>query len=215
MKLILLGAPASGKGTQAERLSQKIELAHIASGDLFREAAEKGTELGIKVRSYMERGELVPDEITIAMIMERLSQPDSQRGFILDGFPRTLKQAEALDEALTEKGQTIDKVIYIKVSPEELLHRISGRWICRQCQSPYHLINSPPKVAGKCDYCGGELYQRPDDTRETAQKRLEVYFNQTQPLIDYYQNEGKLIEVDGEQGIDIVNQELMEVLGNG
>jgi adenylate kinase len=189
-----------------------MALAHIASGDIFREAVEKGTELGTKVKSYMEKGELVPDEITITMIMERLSQPDCQRGFILDGFPRTLKQAEALDRALTEKGQVIDKVIYINVSEEELLRRISGRWICRQCQAPYNLSTSPPKEAGKCDYCGGELYQRPDDTRETAKKRLEVYFQQTQPLINYYQAQGKLIKIDGEQNIELVNKELMKAV---
>jgi adenylate kinase len=193
--IVFLGAPGAGKGTQAARVAQKMKLAHIATGDLFRQAQEKGTELA---KSYMEKGKLVPDEITIRMVLERILAIDCSGGVIFDGFPRTLKQAEALDKALGEQGKAVDKVVYIKVSEPELLKRLSGRWICRQCQTPYHAVNSPPKVWGKCDRCGGELYQRPDDTVETVKKRLEVYWAETVPLIDYYTRAGKLIEVDGE-----------------
>lgn len=208
MQVILLGAPGSGKGTQAEKLSYETGLVHIASGDLFRQAEKEGTELGKLAKSYMEKGLLVPDEITIDMLLERIATCD--RGFILDGFPRTMEQAQALDKALAEKP--IDKVIYVKVSQEELLRRLSGRWICRQCQAPYHLVSSPPKVAGRCDHCGGELYQRRDDTKETAQRRLGVYFAQTTPLISYYRRNGKLVEINGEKTIDEVNKELLALL---
>jgi adenylate kinase len=208
MRLILLGAPGSGKGTQAERLSQATGLVHIASGDLFRQAEREGTELGKLAKSYMEKGLLVPDEVTIRMILERIAE--SSQGFILDGFPRTMEQAQALDIALAEVP--IDKVIYIKVPQEELLRRLSERWICRQCETPYNLVSSPPKVAGKCDLCGGELYQRPDDNKETIQKRLEVYFAQTTPLISYYQQRGKLVEIDGEKTIKEVSKQLRALL---
>ncbi len=212
MRVILLGAPGSGKGTQAERLSEEANLAHIASGDLFRQAEKDGTELGKLAKSYMEKGLLVPDEITIRMVMDRIASLESGQGFLLDGFPRTIEQAQALDKALAGEKKAIDKAVYIKVSNEELLRRLSGRWICRQCQTPYHMVSSPPKVAGKCDRCGGELYQRADDTRETAEKRLEVYFNQTSPLINYYQKEGKLAEINGEQDIGEVSKELAVLL---
>jgi adenylate kinase len=208
MRLILLGAPGSGKGTQAERLSQATGLVHIASGDLFRQAEREGTELGKLAKSYMEKGLLVPDEVTIRMTLERIAE--SSQGFILDGFPRTMEQAQALDIALAEVP--IDKVIYIKVPQEELLRRLSERWICRQCETPYNLVSSPPKVAGKCDLCGGELYQRPDDNKETVQKRLEVYFAQTTPLISYYQQRGKLVEIDGEKTIKEVSKQLRALL---
>jgi len=208
MRAILLGAPGSGKGTQAERLSQATGLVHIASGDLFRQAEKEGTELGKLAKSYMEKGLLVPDEVTIGMILERIAE--SSQGFILDGFPRNMEQAKALDKALAEEA--IDKVIYIKVPQEELLRRLSERWICRQCETPYNLVSSPPKVAGKCDLCGDELYQRPDDNKETVQKRLEVYFAQTTPLISYYQQRGKLVEIDGEKTIEEVSKELLALL---
>ncbi len=208
MRVILLGAPGSGKGTQAERLSQATGLGHIASGDLFRQAEKEGTELGKLAKSYMEKGVLVPDEVTIGMILERIAE--SSQGFILDGFPRNMEQAQALDKALAEEA--IDKVIYIKVPQKELLRRLSERWICRQCETPYNLVSSPPKVAGKCDLCGGELYQRPDDNKETVQKRLEVYFAQTTPLISYYQQRGKLVEINGEKTIEEVSKELLALL---
>lgn len=209
MYIILLGAPGAGKGTQAETLVKELGLPHVASGDLFREALAKQTELGILAKSYMDKGELVPDEVTIKMILERLARPDCRGGAILDGFPRTLEQARALDEALGPQGKGIDRVLYIEVSNEELLRRLSGRWICRQCQTPYHLVNAPPRVAGRCDRCGGELYQRADDTVETARNRLEVYFAQTSPLIDYYQQASKLVEINGEQSVEQVGRELM------
>ena len=154
-KIILLGPPGAGKGTQAVFISQRLGIPHIASGNLFREAQSKGTELGILVRSYMEKGTLVPDEVTVAVILERIAAPDCEGGYVLDGFPRTLEQAKALDKALADIGDTIDKVVYIKISNDELLRRLSGRLVCRNCQAPYHLVDSPPKVAGKCDHCGG------------------------------------------------------------
>ncbi len=212
MYIIFLGAPGAGKGTQAARVAQELKLAHIASGDLFRQALGLGTKLAIQAKSYMEKGVLVPDRITIRMILERISGSDCGGGVIFDGFPRNLKQAEALDKALAEQGKTIDKVIYIKVSEEELLKRLSGRWICRQCQTPYHEVNSPPKVWGKCDKCGGELYQRTDDKVETVKKRLEVYFAETALLIDYYTQVGKLFEVDGEGSVDEVARRIVESL---
>jgi len=210
--IILLGAPGAGKGTQAAIVAREPRLVHIATGDLFRQALEQGTELGIKAKSYMERGVLVPDDVTIGMVLERLSAPDCKEGAILDGFPRNLEQAEALDKALQEQAKAIDKVIYIKVSEEELIKRLSGRWICRNCQMPYHAVNSPPRVWGKCDKCGGELYQRPDDTVETVKQRLKVYFAQTAPLIDYYAKVGKLLEIDGEGGVDKVGSGIIAAL---
>jgi adenylate kinase len=163
MYIIFLGAPGAGKGTQAAELALELELAHVATGDLFRQALERGTDLGQKAKSYMEKGVLVPSQITISMVLERLSAPDCKKGAILDGFPRNLEQAEALDKALAQQGKAIDNVVYIKVSKEELLKRLGGRWICRRCQAPYHATDSPPRVAGVCDKCGGELYQRPAD----------------------------------------------------
>jgi adenylate kinase len=210
--IIFLGAPGAGKGTQAAIVAQELGLVHIASGDLFRQALEQGTELGIQAKSYMEKGMLVPDAITIRMVLERILAPDCEPGVILDGFPRNLEQATALDKALLEQGKAIDKVVYIKVSQQELLNRLSGRWVCRQCQTPYHAINSPPKAEGKCDNCGGELYQRPDDTAETVKKRLEVYFAQTAPLIDYYTQADKLLEVDGEGSVNEVGRRIVTAL---
>ncbi len=215
MYIILLGATGAGKGTQAVYIAQKLNLVHIATGDLFRQAIEKGTELEIQVKSYMEKGMLVPDEITIRMVLERLSASDCESGAVFDGFPRDLEQARVLDEALTKQAKAIDRVVYIKVSEEELLRRLSGRWVCRNCQMPYHAINSPPKIWGKCDKCGGELYQRSDDTGDTGKtvtKRLQVYFTQTAPLIDYYTRAGKLMEVDGEGGIDEVGRRVIVAL---
>ncbi len=209
MYIILLGAPGAGKGTQADSLSGELNLPHIASGDLFREALKKETELGLLAKSYMERGELVPDEVTIKMILQRIEMPDCVSGCLFDGFPRTLAQAEALDKGLADKGKSIDKVLYIKVSSEELLKRLGGRWLCQNCQTPYHLITAPPKVPGKCDKCGGELYQREDDKEETVKERLRVFFAQTIPIVDYYRGQGKLIEVNGNRGIQEVAKEIM------
>lgn len=212
MYVVFLGAPGAGKGTQAADVANKLNMVHISSGDLFREALNKGTELGKKAKSYIERGALVPDEVTTQMVLERLSAPDCSKGVILDGFPRNLAQAQALDKSLKKHKKTVDKVILLEVSDEELIKRLSGRRICRNCQAVYHIINSPPKVAGKCDKCSGELYQRPDDNVETIENRLEVYSAQTSPLIDYYRQQGKLTEVRGEGGVDMVSSKIIKVL---
>ena len=212
MYIIFLGAPGSGKGTQAAYVAQKLNLVHIATGDLFRQAVEQRTGLGTKVKSYMEKGVLVPDQITIQVVLERISASDCEPGVVLDGYPRNLKQAEALDKALVQKAKAIDKAVYIRVAEEELIKRLGGRWICRNCQTPYHAIDSPPKVWGRCDKCGGELYQRPDDTVEVVKKRLEVYFAQTAPLIDYYNQAGKLLEIDGEGEVSEVGNRIIVAL---
>ena len=212
MFLVFLGAPGAGKGTQAAIISRKVGLAHVASGDLFRQAVDKGTKLGKSVKTYMDKGTLVPDEVTIQLISERLNEPDCRSGCVFDGFPRTIEQARALDRMLTSRGEAIDKAIYIEVTEKELLKRLSGRWICRNCQAPYN-VELPSKVPGRCGYCGGELYQRPDDSEETARKRLEVYFAQTMPLIEYYTKAGKLVETDGSQGIEAVAQDLIAAIG--
>lgn len=212
MYIIILGAPGAGKGTQAEILSREMNLPRIASGDLFRQALEKKSKLGLLAKSYMEEGRLVPDEIAIRMVLERISLPDCVSGCLFDGFPRTLEQAEVLDKALAEQGKSIAKAIYIQVTKEGFLKRLSGRWLCRNCQTPYHLVTSPPKVQGKCDKCGGELYQRPDDNEETVRERLEVFFAQTAPILDYYRKQNKLIEVNGNLGIQEVAREVISVL---
>jgi len=210
--IVLLGPPASGKGTQAARLCEELDLPHVASGDLFRENLKNETELGQKAKKYMDRGELVPDDITIAMVMERLSRPDCAGGAILDGFPRTIAQAEALDEALAAQGHKINAVLYIAVPDEVLVERVSGRRLCRVCGKAYHVKFNPPKQPGVCDEDGGDLYQRDDDRPETVRKRLKVYWEQTSPLIDYYRDQGMLVEVDGDQPIDAVTADLREAL---
>jgi adenylate kinase len=215
MYIIMLGAPGAGKGTQANILSQEMNLPHIASGDLFRQALEERTEVGLLAKSYMDKGELVPDEITIKMILERINQSDCASGCLFDGFPRTLRQAKVLDKALKEQGKTINKAIYIEVPNEELVKRLSGRWLCRTCQTPYHIINSPPKTPGKCDKCGGKLYQRSDDREETVKDRLGVFFAQTVPILDYYKKQGKLIRVNGNLGMQGVAREIISALKAG
>ncbi len=212
MYIITLGAPGAGKGTQADIVCEEMDLPHIASGDLFREALGKKTELGLLAKTYMERGELVPNEVTIKMILERTSAPDCASGCLFDGFPRTLEQAEALDKAFVAQGKNIDEAIYIKVPNEELIKRLGGRWICRNCQTPYHLISAPPKTPGKCDKCGGELYQRPDDTEETVKERLKVFHDQTIPILEYYRKQNKLIEVNGNLGIQEVAKEIIRAI---
>jgi adenylate kinase len=213
--VIFLGAPGAGKGTQAAEVAIELKLAHIATGDMFRDAQKKGTALGLKAKEYMEKGKLVPDEITVAMLLERIAAPDCRQGVIFDGFPRTLAQAEALDKALVKQSKVIDKVIYIKVAEEELLTRLSGRWICRQCQTPYHEVASPPKIKGKCDRCGGELYQREDDKPVTIKERLKVFFAQTAPLINYYTRTGKLVEVNGVGAVEEVRKGILSTLKRG
>jgi len=215
MYIIMLGAPGAGKGTQADILSQEMDLPHIASGDLFRQALEERTEVGLLAKSYMDKGELVPDEITIKMILERINQPDCTSGCLLDGFPRTLHQAKVLDEAFREQGKSIDKAIYIEVPNEELVKRLSGRWLCRTCQTPYHTTSSPPKTPGKCDKCGGELYQRSDDREETVKDRLNIFFAQTVPILDYYKKQNKLIRVNGNLGMQGVAREIISALKAG
>jgi len=208
----MLGAPGAGKGTQAAVLSQEIRLPHVASGDLFRQALEQKTDLGLLAKKYMDSGDLVPDKVTITMILEKINQPDCASGCLLDGFPRTLEQAKALDTAVAEQGKSIDKAIYIEVPSEELIKRLSGRWLCRNCQTPYHTISSPPKIPGKCDKCDGELYQRSDDNEETVKERLDVFFTQTVPILDYYRKQGKLIEVNGNLGIQEVARKIISTL---
>jgi len=212
MNLILLGAPGAGKGTQAERMVKRLGIPHVASGDLFREHLKQGTALGQLAKSYMDKGELVPDEVTIAMVRERLARPDCTPGVILDGFPRTIPQAEALGKVFADKGERINGVLYIKASAETLLARLSGRWICRANQHVFHMLYNPPRQPGMCDICGSELYQRDDDTRQTAQRRLQVYFEQTMPLIEYYRGRGLLVEVNGEKSIDEVEAEISRVV---
>ncbi|MSQ14744.1 MAG: adenylate kinase [Dehalococcoidia bacterium] len=212
MYVILLGPPGAGKGTQAANISKTFALAHVASGELFREAMSSGSELGLQAKSFVDRGELVPDELTIKLVMSRLEKPDCEFGCLLDGFPRTTGQAEALDSGFAAENKKVDKVLFIKVSDEELLRRLSGRWICKSCQTPYHMVSSPPKEAGRCDKCGGELYQRSDDTPETARNRLGVYFRETAPLISYYHNQGKLVELNGDKSIDEVGVDLIGAL---
>ncbi len=212
MYVVILGAPGAGKGTQADIICQEMNLPHIASGDLFRQALEEKTALGLLAKSYMEQGKLVPDEITIKMILERISSPDCAAGCLFDGFPRTLEQAKALHKALAKQGKAIDKAIYIEVHDDELVRRLSGRWICRSCQTPYHLIASPPKVQGKCDKCDGELYQRPDDKAETIRERLKVFHDLTIPILDYYRKQNKLIKVNGNLGIQEVAKEILYML---
>ena len=208
MNIVFLGAPGAGKGTQAASVAQELNLAHIATGDLFRQAQSQDTELARQAKYYMEKGQLVPDEITIKMVLERIAEPDCVGGVIFDGFPRNLNQAEALDKALADQGKAVEKVVYIKVAEQELLKRLTGRWICRNCQTPYHEITSPPKVKGICDKCGGELYQRADDKEETIKERLKVFFNETSALIDYYSRGGKLLEIDGEGKVEEVSKRI-------
>lgn len=210
--VVLLGGPGAGKGTQAERLAEALGIPQVSTGDLFRENLGNATELGLLAKGYMERGELVPDEVTVGMVRERLSRPDAARGAILDGFPRTIAQAEALESLLADLGSELAVVPYIKVPEEVLLARLAGRWTCRNCGAMYHQMFSPPEEAGVCDRCGGELYQRPDDTPETQKHRIEVYFEQTAPLIDYYQDKGLLAEVDGRPGIAEIQAELQNVI---
>jgi len=213
--IIFLGAPGAGKGTQAAFVAQKLNLIHIASGDLFRQALEQGTELGMQAKSYMGKGVLVPDQITTQMVLERMSASDCENGVILDGFPRNLAQAEALDKALAQQAKAIDRTVYIKVPEDELLKRLGARWVCSNCQSVYNIVDILPKVGGKCDRCGGELYQRPDDTIQTVKKRLTVFLAETAPLIDYYSRRGKLVEIDGEASVAEVTRRIVSVLHQG
>jgi len=210
--IILIGAQGSGKGTQAEMLSQALGIAHVASGDLFRKAVAEKTELGLKAKVYLDRGELVPDDLTVAMVLNRLEEPDCARGVIFDGFPRTVAQAQFLDKGLQGVGKQIDVAIYLHVPREELLKRLSGRYICKANQHVYNIYTNPPKVPGVCDIDGSELYQRSDDAGEAVQRRLDIFFNKTIRLLDYYSDQHKLEEVDGNQGIDQVHRALLDTV---
>jgi len=210
--IVMLGPPGVGKGTQAKTLSEKTGLAHISSGDLFRENLKNQTELGKHAQTYMTKGELVPDDVTIAMVRERLSRPDCQMGAILDGFPRTPAQAKALDTMLLDFGGQIDVVPFITAEDDVLIERLGGRWTCRAEGHVFNKKTNPPKTPGKCDYDGSELYQRDDDKAETVKRRIDVYLEQTSPLISYYRDQGKLVEIDGTQSIDQVTDDLLDVV---
>ena len=210
--IVLLGPPGAGKGTQARRISQALELVHVSSGDIFRENLKNNTELGETARGFIERGELVPDDVTIAMIRERLSRKDCSNGALLDGFPRTLNQAIELDKMLAELGGTVEAVPYIDVPEDVLVERLSGRWTCKAHGHIFHEKFNSPKEPGICDFDGSELYQRPDDNVETVKQRIQVYTEQTAPLIDYYRKAGKLIDIDGAQSIDDVSADLIALL---
>jgi adenylate kinase len=210
--VVLLGGPGAGKGTQAQLLAQELGIPQISTGDLFREHLRAQTELGQLARTFMDRGELVPDNVTLDMVRERLSRSDTAPGAIFDGFPRTIPQAAGLDALLRDLGAHVTAAPYIKVDPEVLLRRLGGRWTCRQCGAMYHAIFNPPREAGVCDTCGGELYQRADDTPETQKRRIDVYFEQTAPLIEWYQERKLLVVIDGEQSIEQVGRELLSAV---
>ncbi len=212
MYIIILGAPGAGKGTQAENIAKEMKLAHIASGELFRQAVERGDELGARVKDYISKGMLAPDEVTIQMILQRLTAGDCKDGVVLDGFPRNIKQAKALDDALEEQDKAIDKALYIEVSEEELIRRLTSRWACRQCQASHQSGNNPPGEGEKCKLCGGELYQRVDDNEETIKKRLGVYFTDTMPVIEYYRKQGKLLKINGEDSVEVITGKILSAL---
>lgn len=213
MHIILLGPPGAGKGTQAETLVKKLSIPHISTGDMFRKAIKEGTALGIKAKEYMDQGKLVPDEVTVGIVKERIEQEDCKEGFLLDGFPRTVFQAEALDAILKDMKIGLDAVINIEVPKENLIGRLTGRRVCKSCGATFHLIFNPPREEGKCDKCGEKLYQRADDSEETVVNRLDVYEKQTAPLIEYYQNQGVLKTIDGDQPIDQVLVQIGRSLG--
>lgn len=213
MKIVFMGPPGAGKGTQAEKIIENYQIPHISTGDMFRKAIKDQTELGMEAKRYMDQGALVPDHVTIGIVKDRLSESDCKSGFLLDGFPRTVDQAKALDEILTSLDSKIDYVINIDVDLDILKERLTGRRICRSCGATYHMIFNPPAVAGTCDKCGGELYQRKDDNEETVGNRLDVYVNQTKPLLDYYSLAGNLVNINGQQSIDLVFAEIQDVLG--
>lgn len=213
MKIIMLGAPGAGKGTQAKQIADKYSIPHISTGDIFRANIKNGTELGKKAKQYMDQGALVPDELTCDLVMDRIQQDDCKNGFVLDGFPRTIPQAEALYAALGKINEKMDYAIDVDVPDENIVNRMSGRRACLNCGATYHLISIPPKVEGICDRCGSEIVLREDDKPETVQKRLKVYHEQTQPLIDYYKNQGILKSVDGTQPMDEVFKAIVTILG--
>ncbi|KAF0993550.1 adenylate kinase [Geobacillus sp. TFV-3] len=213
MNLVLMGLPGAGKGTQAEKIVEAYGIPHISTGDMFRAAINEGTPLGLQAKQYMDRGDLVPDEVTIGIVRERLSKEDCQNGFLLDGFPRTVPQAEALETMLAEIRRKLDYVIHIDVRQEVLMERLTGRRICRNCGATYHLVFHPPAKPGVCDKCGGELYQRPDDNEATVANRLEVNMKQMKPLLDFYEQKDYLRHINGEQEMEKVFADIRELLG--
>ncbi|WP_214829843.1 adenylate kinase [Exiguobacterium algae] len=214
MNLVLMGLPGAGKGTQAAKIVEEYQIPHISTGDMFRAAIKGGTPLGKEAKSYMDKGELVPDEVTIGIVRERLSQDDTEKGFLLDGFPRTVAQAEALESLLKDLGKQIDHVINIDVDAEILVPRLTGRWICPTCGATYHVIFNPPKVEGICDVDGSALMQREDDKEETVRRRLDVNIEQSKPLIDFYAEKGYLRTLDGDRPIDVVYTDVKVLLGD-
>ncbi|MBT9777145.1 adenylate kinase [Clostridium sp. MCC353] len=214
MKIIMLGAPGAGKGTQAKKIAEKYHIPHISTGDIFRANIKGGTELGMKAKAFMDQGQLVPDEITIGMLMDRIQEADCAGGYVLDGFPRTIPQAESLTDALKERGEAVDFAVNVDVPDENIVNRMSGRRACVSCGATYHIMYNPPKQEGICDVCGEKLVLRDDDKPETVQKRLSVYHDQTQPLIEYYNAAGVLANVDGTQDMEKVFQDIVAVLGD-
>ena len=213
LRTILLGPPGAGKGTQAAKIVEKYGVPHISTGDIFRENIKKGTELGKKAQEYMNRGELVPDDLVIEIATTRLLEDDCRNGFLLDGFPRTVYQAEKLDEFLAARGSKIDKVLDIAVEKDELIARLTGRRVCKACGASFHVVNIPPKKEGVCDFCGGELIQRADDNLETVTNRIDVYEAQTMPLVEYYEKAGNLVHIDGSTGLENVFADIVSALG--
>ncbi|WP_062349851.1 adenylate kinase [Bacillus kwashiorkori] len=211
MNLVLMGLPGAGKGTQAEKIVEKYQIPHISTGDMFRQAIKDETKLGLEAKTYMDKGELVPDEVTVGIVRERLSKADCEKGFLLDGFPRTVPQAESLEQILDSLGKKLDYVINIDVEQSVLMERLTGRRICKSCGSTYHLVFNPPKQAGICDKCGGELYQRADDNADTVQNRLEVNTRQMQPLLDFYAEKGYLKNINGLQEIAKVFEDIEQL----
>jgi len=209
-----MGPPGAGKGTQAEKLVELYQIPHISTGDMFRKAQKDGTELGLKAKEYMEQGQLVPDEVTVGIVRERLAEADCKDGFLLDGFPRTVQQADALDGILKDLGMALDRVINIEVDKAFLVDRLTGRRVCRTCGATFHVVNKAPKVEGVCDKCGGELYQRNDDKIETVSNRLDVYAAQTAPLIEYYQSKGVMSSIDGSKSMEDVLADIRSALGS-
>lgn len=213
MKIIMLGAPGAGKGTQAKKIAEKYQIPHISTGDIFRANIKGGTELGMKAKSYMDQGGLVPDDVTIGMLLDRIQEADCSNGYVLDGFPRTIPQAESLTKALSEMGETMDYAINVDVPDENIINRMAGRRACLACGATYHIVYNAPKQEGICDVCGEKLVLRDDDKPETVQKRLGVYHEQTQPLIEYYGNAGILVSVDGTKDLNEVFKDIVTVLG--
>ncbi|TBW91278.1 adenylate kinase [Staphylococcus hominis] len=212
MNIILMGLPGAGKGTQASEIVKKFPIPHISTGDMFRKAIKDETDLGKEAKSYMDRGELVPDEVTVGIVKERISEDDAKKGFLLDGFPRTIEQAEALNNIMSELDRNIDVVINIEVPEEELMNRLTGRRICEKCGTTYHLVFNPPKVDGVCDIDGGKLYQRKDDNPETVSNRLSVNVKQSKPILEYYDEKGVLKNIDGAKDIDEVTKDVIDIL---